>query len=70
MIVAPLSANSLAKFSNGICDNLITCIYRAWEFANKPIVVSYTIITTTTTTTTTTNNNNNNNNNNININNN
>jgi phosphopantothenoylcysteine decarboxylase/phosphopantothenate--cysteine ligase len=27
LIVAPLSANTLAKFSNGLCDNLITAVY-------------------------------------------
>jgi phosphopantothenoylcysteine decarboxylase len=28
-LVAPLSANTLAKMANGICDNLLTCIFRA-----------------------------------------
>lgn len=32
MIIAPLSANTLAKIANGICDNLLTCIVRAWDF--------------------------------------
>ena len=32
MVVAPLSANTLAKVSNGICDNLLTCVLRAWDF--------------------------------------
>jgi len=31
-LIAPLSANSLAKISNGLCDNLVTCICRAWDF--------------------------------------
>lgn len=31
LLVAPLSANTLAKFSNGICDNLLTSVVRAWE---------------------------------------
>uniref|UniRef100_A0A061R429 phosphopantothenoylcysteine decarboxylase n=2 Tax=Tetraselmis sp. GSL018 TaxID=582737 RepID=A0A061R429_9CHLO len=39
MIVAPLSANTLAKMSNGLCDNLLTSIIRAWDFA-KPLVVA------------------------------
>lgn len=31
LLVAPLSANSLAKISNGLCDNLLTLVCRAWE---------------------------------------
>jgi phosphopantothenoylcysteine decarboxylase/phosphopantothenate--cysteine ligase len=27
MLVAPVSANTLAKFANGICDNLLTAVY-------------------------------------------
>ncbi len=27
MLIAPLSANTLAKLSNGICDNLLTAVY-------------------------------------------
>jgi phosphopantothenoylcysteine decarboxylase / phosphopantothenate---cysteine ligase len=27
MLVAPVTANTLAKFSNGICDNLLTAVY-------------------------------------------
>jgi phosphopantothenoylcysteine decarboxylase len=29
LVVAPLSANTLAKMTHGICDNLLTSIYRA-----------------------------------------
>jgi phosphopantothenoylcysteine decarboxylase len=29
-LIAPLSANTLAKLSNGLCDNLLTLICRAW----------------------------------------
>ena len=35
LVIAPLSANTLAKISNGLCDNLLTCVARAWDFA-KP----------------------------------
>ncbi len=28
-LVAPLTANTLAKFANGICDNLVSCVIRA-----------------------------------------
>ena len=35
--LAPLDANTLAKLANGLCDNLLTCICRAWDFS-KPIL--------------------------------
>jgi len=38
-LIAPLSANSLAKLANGFCDNLLTCIARAWDF-QRPLVVA------------------------------
>jgi phosphopantothenoylcysteine decarboxylase len=38
-VIAPLSANTLAKIANGICDNLLTCVARAWDF-EKPFVVA------------------------------
>ena len=34
-LIAPLSANTLAKLSSGICDNLLTSIARAWEFTSS-----------------------------------
>lgn len=41
MLVAPLSANTLAKLANGLCDNLVTCVARAWNFSDKkPFVVA------------------------------
>lgn len=42
MLVAPLDANTMAKFSNGQCDNLLTCIARAWDInqmRKRPIIV-------------------------------
>jgi phosphopantothenoylcysteine decarboxylase len=39
MVIAPLSANTLAKLANGICDNLLTCIARAWD-VNKPMLLA------------------------------
>lgn len=39
LVIAPLSANTLAKIANGICDNLLTCVARAWDF-NKPFIVA------------------------------
>lgn len=37
MVIAPLDANSLAKISQGICDNLLTCTVRAWDMS-KPLL--------------------------------
>ena len=31
LLIAPLSANSLAKMSNGLSDNLLTSVIRAWD---------------------------------------
>ncbi|KAG0490552.1 hypothetical protein HPP92_007415 [Vanilla planifolia] len=39
MIIAPLSANTLAKIAGGLCDNLLTCIIRAWDYS-KPLYVA------------------------------
>lgn len=40
LVVAPLSANSLAKCANGLADNLVTCVFRAWDFAAQPVLVA------------------------------
>ena len=32
LVVAPLDANTLAKLAGGLCDNLLTCVFRAWDF--------------------------------------
>ena len=39
-LIAPLSANSLAKLANGICNNLITLVVRDWNVKKTPIVVA------------------------------
>ncbi len=39
LLIAPLDANTLAKLALGLCDNLLTCVYRAWDF-NKPVVLA------------------------------
>lgn len=31
LVIAPLSANTMAKMVNGICDNLLTSVIRAWD---------------------------------------
>ncbi|XP_075064287.1 phosphopantothenoylcysteine decarboxylase isoform X4 [Mixophyes fleayi] len=37
MLLAPLDANTLGKISSGICDNLLTCVVRAWDL-QKPLL--------------------------------
>ncbi|XP_029431819.1 phosphopantothenoylcysteine decarboxylase isoform X2 [Rhinatrema bivittatum] len=37
LLVAPLDANTLAKISSGICDNLLTCVVRAWD-STRPVL--------------------------------
>ncbi|WOL00452.1 phosphopantothenoylcysteine decarboxylase [Canna indica] len=39
LVIAPLSANTLAKIAGGLCDNLLTCIVRAWDYS-KPMYVA------------------------------
>lgn len=45
MVIAPLSAHSLAKLANGLCDDTLSCVVRAWDFghgtrAGKPLLVA------------------------------
>ena len=37
LIISPLDANTLAKVACGICDNLLTCVVRAWR-RDKPLL--------------------------------
>ncbi|KAK6245387.1 hypothetical protein SCA6_008477 [Theobroma cacao] len=39
MVIAPLSANTLGKIAGGLCDNLLSCIVRAWDYS-KPLFVA------------------------------
>jgi phosphopantothenoylcysteine decarboxylase len=42
LLIAPLDANTLGKITNGLCDNLLTSVLRAWDIENiklKPIVI-------------------------------
>lgn len=40
LLLAPLTANTLAKMANGMADNLLTCVARAWNIEKKPIVIA------------------------------
>ena len=37
LLLAPLSANTLAKAANGLSDNLVTSVIRAWDWKNKKV---------------------------------
>jgi phosphopantothenoylcysteine decarboxylase len=37
--IAPLDANTLAKLAVGLCDNCLTCVWRAWDLA-RPVVLA------------------------------
>ena len=39
LVVAPLDANTLAKFALGLCDNFLTCLFRAWDLS-KPVILA------------------------------
>ena len=39
MLIAPLSANTLADLACGRCDKFLTCVVRAWPLS-KPIIVA------------------------------
>lgn len=38
-VLAPLDANTLAKLACGMCDNCLTCVWRAWE-PSRPVVLA------------------------------
>ncbi|MED6132945.1 hypothetical protein PIB30_023492 [Stylosanthes scabra] len=46
MVIAPLSAETLAKIAGGCTDNLLTCVVRAWDYS-KPIFVAPSMGTST-----------------------
>lgn len=39
LVIAPLDANTLAKLAVGLCDNCLTCVWRAWD-TSKPVVLA------------------------------
>ncbi|KAN0045250.1 hypothetical protein ACTA71_005627 [Dictyostelium dimigraforme] len=40
ILISPCSANTLGKISNGLCDNLLTSLVRAWDYKNKSIILA------------------------------
>jgi phosphopantothenoylcysteine decarboxylase len=38
-LIAPLDANTLAKLACGLCDNCLSCVWRAWE-RGRPVVLA------------------------------
>lgn len=36
-LIAPLDANTLGKIASGVCDNILTCVARAWD-PLKPLI--------------------------------
>src|SRR6266571_8824584 len=39
LVIAPLDANTLAKLALGLCDNCLTCVWRAWD-RTRPVVLA------------------------------
>ena len=39
LLIAPLDANTLAKLANGLADNCLTCVWRAWE-PGRPVLLA------------------------------
>ena len=45
LLVAPLSAHTLAKISHGFCDDTLSCVIRAWDYGHgarpgKPLLLA------------------------------
>jgi phosphopantothenoylcysteine decarboxylase len=38
LAIAPLDANTLAKLANGLADNCLTCVWRAWDPARSIVL--------------------------------
>lgn len=39
LLIAPLDANTLAKLALGVCDNCLTCLWRAWD-RTRPVLLA------------------------------
>ena len=45
MMIAPLSAHTLAKLAHGFCDDTVSCVVRAWDLGHgtrpgKPLLLA------------------------------
>ena len=40
LLIAPLSANTMGKFANGLADNLLTNVFRAWDMKAESCIVA------------------------------
>lgn len=45
LLIAPLSAHTLAKIANGLCDDTLSCVARAWDYGHgirkaKPMILA------------------------------
>ena len=38
-VIAPVDANTLAKLAVGLCDNALTCVWRAWD-VSRPVLLA------------------------------
>lgn len=38
LLIAPLDANTLAKLANGLSDNCLTCVWRAWDMTRPAVL--------------------------------
>ena len=38
LLIAPLDANTLAKLANGLSDNCLTCVWRAWDLTRPAVL--------------------------------
>lgn len=39
LVVAPLDANTLAKMAQGLADNCLSCVWRAWDW-QRPVILA------------------------------
>jgi phosphopantothenoylcysteine synthetase/decarboxylase len=40
LLFAPLSANTMGKLALGLCDNLVSRMFRAWDIRTKPVLAA------------------------------
>jgi len=39
LVIAPATANTIGKMANGLCDNLLTSVFTAWD-RNRPVIMA------------------------------